>query len=155
MDPLAARVQRFIADSGLDAQHLTFARSCHSVAEAAEAAGARPEDFIKTVLLMSAEAGLVAAIVKGEDRVSTTRVAGACCLTERPRPATPEEMLERTGFPAGGTPPFGFDAVFLIDERVMEMERVYAGGGSATSLVRIATRDLPRANGGRVTRVRK
>jgi Cys-tRNA(Pro)/Cys-tRNA(Cys) deacylase len=42
-----------------------------------------------------------------------------------------------------------------VDPRVLEKDRVYLGGGSERSLVRMSTRELVRANGGRVARVRK
>jgi Cys-tRNA(Pro)/Cys-tRNA(Cys) deacylase len=72
-----------------------------------------------------------------------------------PRLARPEEIEALSGYPCGGTPSFGHSAVFLVDPRVLENEVVYTGGGSETSLVRIAPLELLRANGGRVVRVRK
>lgn len=153
MDAHAARLRAWLAERAVDAEHLVFALSTHSVAEAAAAASAREEEFVKTILMLAGDE-LVAAIVKGEDRASTSRVAkllGAPTV----RLATAEEMLARTGYPAGGTPPFGFDARFLVDERVLDREVVYAGGGSDRALVRVAPAEMLRANGGRIVRVRK
>jgi Cys-tRNA(Pro)/Cys-tRNA(Cys) deacylase len=123
------------------------------VEEAAAAAGARPEDFIKSICMVDSRERTVVAIVKGEDRVDLSRVARALGI-EKLRLMTPGEMIERTGFPCGGTPPFGFDAPFLIDSRVMEMDRVYGGGGSEYSLVRVSPGEILRANGGRVVKVK-
>jgi prolyl-tRNA editing enzyme YbaK/EbsC (Cys-tRNA(Pro) deacylase) len=64
-------------------------------------------------------------------------------------------MLEKSGYPCGGTPSFGYSARFLIDEKVMQMEVVYTGGGSEYSLVKICPADLVKANRGEVARVRK
>ena len=74
---------------------------------------------------------------------------------ERPRIATPEDILQKTGYPCGGTPSFGYDATFLVDPRVMEKEIIYTGGGSENSLVRISSIELLRANEGKIIRVRK
>ena len=139
---------------GVKGEHLVFGQSCHSVEEAAAAANARPDDFVKNICLVDADGSLVVAIVKGEDRVSTTRV-GKAIGKEKPRTATPEEILERTGYPCGGTTSFGYEALFLVDERVMEKEWVLSGGGSENSLVRIAPPELLRANGGRVEKIRR
>jgi prolyl-tRNA editing enzyme YbaK/EbsC (Cys-tRNA(Pro) deacylase) len=68
--------------------------------------------------------------------------------------ATPDEILEKTGYPCGGTPSFGYEAMFLVDPRVMEREVVYTGGGSETSLVKIGTEELVRANHGTILRIR-
>lgn len=131
---------------------MVFAASCHSVAEAAAAAGVTRKDFVKSICLLSGER-LIVAVVKGEDRASATRV-GKLLECERPRPATADEMLALTGYPCGGTPPFGFEAEFLVDERVLQTPVVYGGGGSERSLVRLPSAELVRANGGRVARVR-
>ncbi len=148
------KLKRIIEERGIDAEHLSFDKYCRSVAEAAKTVGAEPEDFVKSICMVDGDGGVIVAIVKGEDRASTSRVAKALG-TERPRVASPDEILGLTGFPVGGTPGFGFDARFLVDPRVLEKDRVYLGGGSERSLVRMSTRELVRANGGRVVRVRK
>ena len=71
--------------------------------------------FVKSICLISQD-NLIVAIVKGEDRVSIRRVAEALNIA-KPRMATPHEILEKTGYPCGGTPPLGFEAVFLIDSQ--------------------------------------
>ncbi|MCE7872096.1 hypothetical protein DYH09_17185 [bacterium CPR1] len=148
------KLRRFLGEGGFQADHLVFEQSCHSVAEAAEAAGVKREDFIKSICMMTPLGELVVAVVKGEDQASTSRL-GKLLELGRPRPASLEEMLERTGYPCGGTPPFGFEARFLVDERVLETPVVYGGGGSARSLVRVASDELLRANRGRVARIRR
>jgi Cys-tRNA(Pro)/Cys-tRNA(Cys) deacylase len=143
----------WIGVRGVAAEHLVFERSCHSVAEAAFAAGASERDLVKNICLVDERDRLIVAIVKGEHRVSRGRVAKALCV-QRPRLAEAHEILERTGYPCGGTPSFGFEALFVIDPKVMEMETVFSGGGSDRSLVRIAPEELVRANKGLVVRVR-
>lgn len=154
MDEHEARLKRYIDENGITCEQLFFEKSCHSVEEAAATANADPEDFVKNICMVDAEGGVIVAIVKGEDRASTSRVAAALGI-ERPRVASPDEMLEKTGYPCGGTPSFGFDATFLIDPRVMEKEIVYSSGGSGKSLMRISPDEMQRANKGKVVRVRK
>lgn len=144
----------FMRTNGIKADHLSFAVSCHSVEDAARAVNAGTDDFVKNICMIDDDGNLIVAIVKGEDRASTTRVEKVLKIS-RPRMATPEEILERTGFPCGGTPSFGYVAIFLIDPRVMEKEFIYSGGGSENSLVKISTEELKRANDGRIERVRK
>lgn len=154
MDLHEERLKQCIRDQGIAAAHLSFAQSCHSVAEAAQAVHARPEDFVKNICMIDAQGNLINAIVKGEDRASTTAVAAALHI-ERPRLATAAEILAKTGYPCGGTPSFGYTATFLIDARVMGMGVVYSGGGSAQSLVKITPTELLRANRGKVINIRK
>lgn len=148
------KLRAIIEERGIDAEHLSFDQSCHSVAEAAKTVGAEPEDFVKSICMVDQDGCTIVAIVKGEDRASTSRVAKALGI-DRPRVASPEEILELTGFPVGGTPGFGFDATFLVDPRVLEKETVYLGGGSEKALVKMKTSELVRANSAKVVRVRK
>jgi Cys-tRNA(Pro)/Cys-tRNA(Cys) deacylase len=148
-DKLAA----FIAARGIAAEHIRFATSCHSVAEAAAAAGVTAHDFIKTICMRAKDGRMVAVIVKGDDRADRAAVQALLTIGKLSI-ASPAEMLEQTGFPAGGTPPFGFDAQFVIDERVLEMPYVYGGGGSEYALIRAAPQSLLVANSGLVARVR-
>lgn len=97
---------------------------------------------------------LIVAIIKGEDSASTSKVGSALGI-ERPRTATPDELLQRVDYPCGGTPSFGYEAIFLIDPKVMEKEIVYTGSGSGTSLLKISTKELQRANNGKIVRIRR
>lgn len=148
------KLQAFMSRNGLEAEHLVFEKSCHSVEEAAAAANAAPEDFVKSICMIDDQERLIVAIVKGEDRASTSRVAKVLNI-ESLRTATPQEILEKTGYVCGGVPSFGYDALFLIDPKVMEKGTVYTGGGSENSLVRISPAEMRRINGGSIVRIRK
>jgi Cys-tRNA(Pro)/Cys-tRNA(Cys) deacylase len=154
MNSYEEKLKEFLQANNIQGQHLSFNQSCHSVEEAALAAKASPQDFVKNICMIDSEGNLIVAIVKGEDRASTTYVGKALNI-ERPRTATPDEILEKTGYPCGGTPSFGYQAKFLIDPRVMEMETVYSGGGSENSLVKISAKELQKANHGQIMKVQK
>jgi Cys-tRNA(Pro)/Cys-tRNA(Cys) deacylase len=148
------KLKTYMRDNGLYAEHLSFQQSCHSVAEAAEAVHASAEDFVKNICMIAPNNSLVVCIVKGEDRVSRTKV-GQTIASDPPRIATAEEILARTGYPCGGTPSFGYEATFLVDQRCLEREIVYTGGGSQTSLVRIRSDTLLTANKGHIVDIKK
>jgi Cys-tRNA(Pro)/Cys-tRNA(Cys) deacylase len=148
------KLKAFMREKGIDGEHLTFSRSCHSVAEASAAASVTPEDFVKSICMVNGEGRLIVGIVKGEDRASTSRVSKALTVGAV-RTATPDEVFEKTGYPCGGTPSFGYSARFLIDPKVMENEFVYMGGGSETSLVKIRPSEIIKGNEGEVLRIRK
>lgn len=145
---------QFIKTNNVNAEHIIFEESCHSVEEAAKAANVLPEDLVKNICLINGEGNLIVAIVKGEDRVSTTKV-GKVLNMDPPRIAKPEEILEKTGYICGGVPSFGYEAIYLIDSRVMEKDVVYTGGGTQNSLVRITTQELQRVNSGQIVNIRK
>ena len=127
---------------------------CHSVAEAAEAAGVTSEDFVKNICLLGPDGELAVAIVRGADRVNPKKVARLLGI-KKTRMANAEEILEKTGFPCGGTPSFGFNATFIVDERVLSMPAIYTGGGSQTSLVKSTPQDIIAANNSTVADIIK
>lgn len=147
------KLRDYIRENDIPAEHIHFDESCHSVADAAKAASCSSDDLVKNICMIS-DGRLVVAIVKGEDRVSTSLV-GSALGTKVLRIATPDEILSFSGYPCGGVPSFGYDAVFLIDSRVMEKDTVYTGGGSPNALVRIKTSDLLKANNGKTANIRK
>jgi len=154
MNTFEQRLQSYLQEQHIQAEHLSLNQPCHSVEEAARAVNASPTDLIKSICLLDSNSQLITAIVKGEDRVSVSRIAKTL-QRDGLRLATPDEILEKTGYPCGGTPSFGYQAMFLVDPRVMEREYVFAGGGSETSLVKINTGELLRANQGTILRIRK
>jgi prolyl-tRNA editing enzyme YbaK/EbsC (Cys-tRNA(Pro) deacylase) len=153
MNEYDQKLRHYMQCHHIDGEHLVFSQSCHSVAEAAAAVGALPTDLVKNICMLDAQGHVIIAIVKGEDRASTSRVAKALEI-DRPRIAEPKEILAKTGYPCGGTPSFGYEAHFLIDPKVMEKDIVYTGGGSEYALVRISTQELIRVNQGRIVRIR-
>ena len=154
MNKYDRKLYDYIVQNNIKAEHLVFKKSCHSVQEAADAVGASPEDLVKNLCLIDDAGSLIVAIVKGEDRVSTKK-AGRALGTAPPRTATVEEILEKTGYPCGGVPSFSYNARYLVDQRVMEKDFVYTGGGSEYSLVRISPAELVKANGAQVVNIRK
>lgn len=154
-NPYEAKLKSLIVRSGWQIEHLSFDVSTHSVAEAAAVVNARPDDLVKNICMFTADDRLVVAIVKGEDRVSPGNLAESLGLEGKPRLATAEEILARTGYPMGGTPSFGFDGLFVMDERVFEKEIVFTGGGSPSALARATPQELQRANRGLTAYIRK
>ena len=154
MNTYEQRLRAYIQEQFIQAEHLPLDQPCHSVAEAARAVNASPADLVKSICLLDSDGQLITAIVKGEDRVSVSRTTKTL-QKEGLRLATPEEILAKTGYPCGGTPPFGYQALFLIDPKVMERELVFAGGGSENALVKIRTAELLRANQGTLLRIRQ
>ncbi len=147
-------LKEYIKKYEIEAEHLVFQECCHSVEEAVRASGTTPEVFVKNICLIDDLENLIVAIVRGKDSVSSSRI-GKHLNSEPPRSALPEEILAKSGYPCGGVPSFGYEAQFLIDPKVLEMEIVYTGGGSTYSLVKIIPTELVKANKGTIVRIRR
>ena len=154
MSDYEEKLKRFLLENNIEAEHIHFESTVHTVEDACREAKAQPDDFAKTICMVGSDGRAIGALVLGSDRASTERVAKALNI-ERPHVATPEEALEKTGYLVGGTPPFGYEAFFVIDEKVMEKEMVFVGGGTPNALVRISPKEVQRVNKGVIARVRK
>jgi Cys-tRNA(Pro)/Cys-tRNA(Cys) deacylase len=148
------KLKQFLQLNNVEAEHIHFSETVHTVEDACKVVNAQPDDFIKTICMVAGDGSVIGAIVLGSCRASTSRVSKALNI-ERPDVATPEQVLDVTGYLVGGTPPFGYEATFLLDPLVMEREFVYVGGGSPSALVKISIKELKRVNHGVVVRVRK
>ncbi|MDO8428590.1 MAG: YbaK/EbsC family protein [Candidatus Diapherotrites archaeon] len=145
MNSFEKKFAYFLSSNKVDCQHLIFAQICHSVEEAARTANAKVEDFVKNICLLNENSDLIVCIIAGEKRLDLKKVVQLTGF-KKLRFATGLEILEKTGYPVGGTPSFGFDAQFFIDQTVFEHDLVYSGGGSEFSLVKISPSEIKRIN---------
>lgn len=146
------KLKKYIQDKKIKADQLLLEESSHTVDQAAKALSTTSDMIGKSICMMSD--GLLVGIVLGPDRLSSKRLAKALNI-ERPSMVPMEDLENLTGYPCGGVPGFGFEARFIVDERIMEKDYIYLGGGSDRSMVKISPEELLRANGGQVYRIRK
>lgn len=147
------KLKAFMQERDIDGEHLVFEESCHSVEDAARALGTTPDSIVKNICLIG-DGRFIVAVLKGADRVDRSGVKDLLKMS-KVKTASPEEILERSGYPCGGVPSFGFEALFLIDSQVMELKKVYSGGGSTISLLAITPEEILRANKGIVANISK
>ncbi|MDF2547012.1 MAG: hypothetical protein K0R93_1910 [Anaerosolibacter sp.] len=154
MNSFDEKLIAYISENSVNAEHLVFMESCHSVAEAAHAANAAPQDIVKNICILDEQGQLIVAIIKGEDKMDLSKIKNLLGV-KKLRTATADEILQHSGYICGGIPSFGYEAIFLIDTKVMENTIVYSGGGSQNSLVRMSPKALLDANNGQVVDIRK
>ena len=145
---------KYIEDNNIQATHLIFNESCHSAHEAAKAANVEVENIVKSICFIDKNNDLIVAILSGDDKISIPNVRHALNIP-RPRTATEEEILQKTGYVCGGVPSLGYEAKFLIDEKVMDKDNILMGGGSPRSLVEISPKELIRINNGIIAKITK
>lgn len=146
MDECECRITDYINTNHIQAEHLVFETSCHSVEEAAASANARMDEFVKNICVMADEKNLIVAIMPGERKLDMNKLASSICANKI-RMAKSEEILLLTGYPAGGTPSFGYSARFFMDSSVIDKPIVFSGGGSRNSLIRVSPKEIVRING--------
>jgi prolyl-tRNA editing enzyme YbaK/EbsC (Cys-tRNA(Pro) deacylase) len=147
-----ADLEQFLRDRRIDAEMLRLSVLTPTVEQAARAVDSSVDDIVKSLLfLVDGRAQLV--ITNGRGRVDARALAARCGVgRKRVKLADPAAVLDITGYPVGGLPPFGHHRALptLIDRSVLGRSVVYAGGGSERALLRISPGEIVRASAGEV-----
>lgn len=144
-----ADVERYITANGIEATLLSPEGETPTVPAAAEVLGCTPDQVIKSLLFLvkwnggEREPALI--ITAGTNRVDYRALADTFEVSRKEvRMASFDEVLEITGYPAGGVPPFGHrDSLpTYVDRSVLENEIVFGGGGDDGTMLRIGVEEL-------------
>ena len=153
----AADLKRFIHDQGIDAEIVFLEETTPTVETAAAAVGVHPRQICKTLLFIVKEGEdsyrPLLAISNGLSRIGYKKLAAHLGRSRRQvRIATPEQVETVTGYPVGTVPPFGHRQPLptLLDESVLALDEIYAGGGAINALVRLTVAELQRVLDGEV-----
>jgi Ala-tRNA(Pro) deacylase len=145
-----AAVTAFLERKGVPYEVVEHERT-QSAAEEARAAGMPPANAAKTVVL-SDQDGLRLAVIPASERLDLHKVKDA--LGSRGlRLVTEQEMGERLEpIEVGAVPPFGamFDALELMDERLLSQDRILCSGGDHEHSILVDPRDVIQAGEARV-----
>ena len=152
---LPDRLARFIALHRIDASVVASEVAAPTAEAAAQLLGVPLSSIVKTMVLTDG-ASFVVAILPGSRRLDLKKAASVLG-TGALRFADPAEVLEQTGFPAGGVAPLGFarELAVVIDESLSRSGdgTVIAGGGRPELLMRVALADVIRHNAAHVAPV--
>ena len=145
-----AAVTEFLEREGVPYEVVEHERTQTAAAEA-RAAGVPPSDVAKTIVLRDEEA-LRLAVIPASERLDIRKVKEAMG-SRGLRLVTEHEMAEKfDGFEVGAVPPFGsmFNALELVDERLLEHDRILCSGGDHEHAILVDPRDVVRAGEARV-----
>ncbi len=141
------RVVQAAAELGLDIEVHVFPDGTKTSADAAAAVGC-PVSAIAKSLVFTVDGEPVIALLPGDKRLDTGKLAAACGGAKAKR-ASLDEVRDATGYAAGGTPPFGHARPLrvLADRHLERHAELWAAGGTPTTVFPIAIADLVRASG--------
>ena len=145
-----AALTAFLERQGVPYEVVEHERTQTAAAEA-RAAGVPAADVAKTVVLRD-EVGLRLAVLPASERLDMHKLRQALA-SKGLRLVTEQEMAnEFDQFEVGAVPPFGsmFDALELVDERLLEHDRILCSGGDHEHAVLVDPRDVVRAGEARV-----
>ena len=139
-------LQAFMDQQGISGEILTLNVPTPTVEAAAQALAVEPRQIVKSVLFTVHDEGVLT-ISCGDQLIERHAIAALYgCSRKKVKLATPEVVLNLTGFAVGTVPPFGHRNQLrtLIDPRVLELDEIFAGGGTHYALVRLNPQDIPK-----------
>ena len=132
-------LRTFLVSKGVSHHFIEFDEPVRTVAEAAKKVLA--DTIIKSIVLIGSDKKPVLAILPARNRISYRKVKILLNLKDV-RLAQPDEVLEHSGYPVGGVPPFNNIGRVLLDKDVRQNKTSIAGGGDVNKLVELETRQL-------------
>lgn len=111
-------------------------------ADAAYQLGCDISHIAKSIVFMG-ENEAVVIITSGSNRVSRKKKLKKI-LGYKPGQASPEYVLDNTGYAIGGVPPFGHlkNTKIIMDEDLFKYELIWGAGGTADTVFPITPNDL-------------
>lgn len=144
------RVQAALEALGLPGKVTTFDASTHTAQEAADAVGCQLGQIVKTLFFM-AEGRPTMVLAAGDRQVDTALLAPILGVgRKRIKMATPDEVVEHSGYAIGGVSPVGWPKAVdtLVDESLQRFTEVWAAAGAANAVFPADTNALVDAIGG-------
>jgi Ala-tRNA(Pro) deacylase len=145
-----AAVTAFLERQGVPYEVVKHERTQTAAAEA-RAAGVPAADVAKTIVLRDDE-GLRLAVIPASERLDMRKLRQALASRSL-RLVTEQEMADEFDeIEVGAVPPFGsmFDALELVDERLLEHDRILCSGGDHEHAILVDPREVVRAGEARV-----
>lgn len=137
---------KYIESNNIEAEIVHLPVETPTVAAAAEAVNADPDQIGKSLLfLVDGRPTLV--IANGMTRIDYKALASYLQVNrKRIRLANPEQVLNHTGYHVGTVPPFGHKTVIqtILERSAVNQKELYVGGGDINALLRIMIPELER-----------
>ena len=134
----------------------TYPSSAKSASQAAALIGCPLGAIVKSLFFVTQQSeDYLLVLTSGENRVSSKRLLEH--LQQSAKPASPATVLEQTGFPVGGVPPFGHQSHFpvMMDVDLMQYEQVWASAGSINAVMGMTPQDLLTLSGAELCDVKE
>ena len=141
-------VTRYLDERGIPYRFFRHPGAIHSLEQAAQERGQRPEQVIRSILFRLSRGGFVMVLVAGQKQVAWPALRKHLG-TSRISMATETEVLQVTGYPLGAVSPFGtLQAVqVLMDRGILAEQEISVGSGVRYTTVIMRREDFQRALG--------
>ena len=141
-------VTRALDEVGVPYRFFAHQGKVHSLEQAAEERGQRPEQIVRSILFRLAKGEFVMVLVAGPQQIAWPTIREYLGVS-RISMAKEDDVLTYTGYPLGAVSPFGLPGPLriLVDESVFGEGEISIGSGVRYTTVIMKSSDLRRALG--------
>jgi Cys-tRNA(Pro) deacylase len=141
-------VSQSLIDMGVAHREFRHPGPLRSLEQAAAERGQQPGQIVRSLLFRVSEGEYVMVLVAGPEQLSWKRLR-RYMGTSRLTMASPEEVLQITGYPLGAVAPFGLPQPIkiVVDESVLTQSEISLGSGVRGTGIIMQTTELLAALG--------
>lgn len=151
----AHKVQEALNKYGIKLEVVELKETTRTAQDAAKAIGCELCQIAKTIVFKGKLSNNpVCVIASGVNRIDEKKVAEY--IGEPLEKATPDFIMEKTGFVIGGVPPVGHlqEMRIFIDEDLMKCEQIWAAAGNPHAVFKLTSKELLTITKGEVVPVK-
>ena len=146
-------LQEFLEKNKIYGEIMEMPRATKTAQMAADVLGIPVSSIVKSVVFVTKSGSGVIGIVSGSKKVSHEKMQNI--VGETVNTASPEQVLQLTGYKAGAVPPVGTGLKTVMDPDVLKNDFCIAGGGTEHHLIKISTHTLKKATDAAVADIKK
>lgn len=141
-------VSAILTTIGIPHQQFTHPGPVHSLEQAAAERNQTVHQVVRSILFRLDQGEYAMVLVAGPNQVSWQALRQHF-KQSRLTMATPDEVLEVTGYQIGAVSPFGIpqDIPLLVDQALLSQPAISIGSGQRGTTILLTTKDLMRALG--------
>jgi prolyl-tRNA editing enzyme YbaK/EbsC (Cys-tRNA(Pro) deacylase) len=143
---MGLRVEKLLKEKGIEYRLIKLSQNAYTVDDVIKYSKGdiNPEEICKTIILSGKKSGKKRAIMlRGNNKVNFSEIKKV--LGEEMTIASEEQVKDASGVEPGAVCPFLLNVILLVDNRVMDLERINCGSGDHLYGLEFRSKDLGKA----------
>ena len=134
-------LSEYIKDNGLPATVIDVDKSTRTVEETCKVLNCKSEEIVKSIVVVDSLGTYYLIILQGNRKIQTSKLK-KLLLVKDVTLASPKKVKKHTGYYVGDVPPIGLELPTILDELVLNQQKVYGGGGEEGKILVLHVEEL-------------
>ena len=139
MTTYSGKLTSFLTSRQVAHHLIEFAEPVKTVEQASRQVDA--DKIVKSIVMIDSNGNPLLALAPARNKVSHKKLKKLLDVSDV-RLASYDEVLQTSGYPAGGVPPFNEIKRVIADPQILKHETIIVGGGDVDKLLEVRTKDV-------------